>query len=321
MKKTGIIGGAGFIGSYITKIFLEENYIVKASVTDHSKKEKYLHLKNLPNASNLEISGLNVLEADSIKEFASGCDILVHGGAPFRLEVENPQKELFEPIVNGTENFLNAIKKIPTVEKVVIISCVNACNTSFPLPADDKSPDHLYTEEDVPYMHENNHPYSQARFYADQTVREFIEANPELSFEIVSLFPTFVVGKPLSDREDSTSVRIQNMLKNNPASDIFPGMLHVKDAELAMVGINDVAKAVFFAAVKDGLHGKNYFLNSESWKVSDISRMLNNRKPAGKPSIAYSNKLASRILGVNFKPVNKSLNKFEWPNLTMTEIS
>jgi len=315
MKKTGIIGGAGFIGSYITKTFLEENFKVKASVTDLSKKEKYLHLKSLPNASGLEISGLNVLETDSIKGFATGCDILIHGGAPFRLNVKDPQKELFEPIVNGTEILLNTIKKIPTVEKVVILSCVNAYNTSFPLPADDKSPDHLYTEEDVPYMHENNHPYSQARFYADQTVREFIETNPEQSFEIVSLFPTFVIGKPLSDREDSTSVRIQNVLKNNPATDIFPGMLREKDAELAMVDVNEVAKAVFKAAVKDGLHDKNYFLNSESWEISDISRMLNNRKPAGKPSLTYSNNLASRILGMNFKPVNESLNKFEMVQL------
>lgn len=311
MKKIGIIGGAGFIGSYITKIFLEEDFTVKTSVTDLSNKQKYLHLKNLPKASNLEITEMNVLETGSIKKFSTGCNILVHGGAPFRLEVKNPQKELFLPIVNGTENFLNVVKNIPTVEKVVILSCVNAYNTSFPLPADDKSPDYLYTEDDVPYMHENNHTYSQARFYADQTVREFTEANPELSFEIVSLFPTFVIGKPLSDRDDSISVRMQNMLRDNPASDILPGMLQEKKAELAMVDVNDVAKAVFKAAAKSGLHGKNYFLSSESWKVSDLSRMLNNRSPAGKPSIAYSNKLASSVLGVNFKPINESLNNSE----------
>ena len=41
MKKVGIIGGAGFIGSYNTKKFLEEGYQVKVSATDISKKEKY----------------------------------------------------------------------------------------------------------------------------------------------------------------------------------------------------------------------------------------------------------------------------------------
>lgn len=41
MKKIGIIGGSGFIGSYNTKKFLNEGYQVKVSTTDLSKKEKY----------------------------------------------------------------------------------------------------------------------------------------------------------------------------------------------------------------------------------------------------------------------------------------
>ena len=55
MQTIGIIGGSGFIGSYITKIFLEENYKVKVSTTDISNKNKYEHLQTLTNADNLEI--------------------------------------------------------------------------------------------------------------------------------------------------------------------------------------------------------------------------------------------------------------------------
>lgn len=60
MKKVGIIGGAGFIGSYNTRKFLEEGYPVKVSVTDRSKKEKYQHLMALPNSNKLEIVELDV---------------------------------------------------------------------------------------------------------------------------------------------------------------------------------------------------------------------------------------------------------------------
>lgn len=310
MEKAGIIGGAGFIGSSITKVFLEENYRVKVSVTNRADTKKYEHLMNLPNACNLEISGLNVMDPASIKEFITGCDVLVHGGAPFQLQFEDSQKELFEPIVYGTENFLNVIMNSRPLNKVIILSCINAYNTSFPLPADDKAPDHLYTEEDAPFMHERNHPYSQARFYADQTVREFIATNPKLDFEIVSLFPTFVVGNPLSGRDSSTSVRVQNILKRNPVPFIFPDKMYDDTAKLAMVTISDVAKAVFKAAQSNGLHGGNFILSSESWKISDISLMLNNRLPAGKPTALYCNEMASRALGMTFKPVNKALRKF-----------
>lgn len=312
MHKTGIIGGAGYIGSYITKTFLEKDYCVKVSTTDISNKKKYSHLKKLPYASNLEISEVNVLEPDNLKSFILGCDILVHCGTPFQLEVEDAQKELFDPIVNGTENVLNIIKEVPTVKKVVMISSAAAYNTSFPLVAEDKSPDHLYTEKDVPFMHEDNHPFSHAKFYADQTVREFLEAYSDAGFEIISLYPTFAVGKPLSRRKDSTSVGMQHMFKNHLAPNSFMKMLYKKNVEFAMVDVLDIAKAVFKAATTDELPGKHYFLSSDSWKVSDISKMLNKKKPVDKPRTVYSNRLASSDLGIEFTSPHISLNQFEY---------
>jgi dihydroflavonol-4-reductase len=38
MKKVGIIGGSGFIGSYNAKKFLAEGYQVKVPATDISKR-------------------------------------------------------------------------------------------------------------------------------------------------------------------------------------------------------------------------------------------------------------------------------------------
>ena len=106
MQTVGIIGGAGFIGSYVTKQFLENGYRVKVSATDISNKEKYAHLSGLPNAANMELAPLDVQNLDQLKAFAAGCDILVHGGTPFQLEVEDVQRDLFAPTIQGTENFL-----------------------------------------------------------------------------------------------------------------------------------------------------------------------------------------------------------------------
>jgi nucleoside-diphosphate-sugar epimerase len=39
MQTVGIIGGAGFIGSYVTKQFLENGFRVKVSATDISKRK------------------------------------------------------------------------------------------------------------------------------------------------------------------------------------------------------------------------------------------------------------------------------------------
>ena len=52
MKKVAIIGGSGFIGSYVTKIFLEHDFEVKVSATDISREDKYQHLMSFKNAEN-----------------------------------------------------------------------------------------------------------------------------------------------------------------------------------------------------------------------------------------------------------------------------
>ncbi len=111
MQTVGIIGGSGFIGSYITKIFLEENYKVKVSSTDINNKSKYEHLLTLTNAENLEILPLDVRDKSALENFVKGCDIIVHGGTPFQLDVKDPQKELLDPTVTGTRNFLEVISK------------------------------------------------------------------------------------------------------------------------------------------------------------------------------------------------------------------
>lgn len=311
MKRLGIIGGSGFIGSYITKKFLKEGFNVRVSTRDLSKKENYQHLEYLPNADNLEIRSLNVLDVHALKKFADGCDILVHSGTPFQLDVKDPQEELFDPTIKGTDNFLTVVSELKSLKKVVFLASVAALNTAFPLPADDKNPDHVYSENDPPFIHQDNHPYAQAKYFADQTVRKFVKEHPDIRFEIVSVYPTFVTGKSLSNRQDSTSTGLQFLLKNKIAPNPFVEMLFQQDLEFALVDVADVAESVFKAATKKGLHGKNYLLTSESWKISDISLMLNKQQPVGKPRLVYSNEAATKNLGIHFKPASVPLNKFE----------
>ncbi|MBG43244.1 MAG: dihydroflavonol 4-reductase [Aequorivita sp.] len=310
MKTVGIIGGSGFIGSYTTKKFLEEGYSVKVSVTDIKKSEKYQHLFNLENSDNLNISALKVEDLENLKDFISDCEIVVHGGTPFQLDVEDPQKELFDPTIKGTENFLEAIQEAPIIENVVFIASVAAYNTNFPLPAGGKKPHDTFNEKDTPFISEESHPYAQAKFIANKTVEKFIEENPKLSFEITSVSPVGVMGKSLSNREDSTSTGLQFLFKNKIAPNPFVQMLYDTDAEMASVDVADVAEAVFKAATISGLHGKNYLLSSESYPISDMSLMLNHQTPKNNANIVYQNTLAVNDLGIKFRPVQETLNNY-----------
>ena len=108
MKKVGIIGGAGFIGRDITKAFLDLGLEVKVSATDSTRKDKYRHLMVLNNAYNLYISKVNVEYTTILMDFVSDCDIFIHNWSFFILDVQDPQNELFDPTINGTEDILEA---------------------------------------------------------------------------------------------------------------------------------------------------------------------------------------------------------------------
>lgn len=310
MKTVGIIGGSGFIGSHTTQKFLNEGYNVKVSVTDIKKSEKYQHLFSLKNSDNLNISALKVEDLETLKDFISDCNIVVHGGTPFQLEFEDAQKELFNPTIKGTENFLKAISETPLIEKVVLIASVAAYNTNFPLPSFGKTTTDTFDETDKKHISAESHPYAQAKFMANQTVEKFIVENPKLSFEITSVSPVGVMGKSLSNREDSTSTGLQFLFKNKIAPNPFVQMLYDTNAEFAFVDVSDVAEAIFKAATISGLHGKNYLLSSESYPVSDAILMLNHKEPENKASIVYENALAINDLKMKFRPVQETLNNF-----------
>ena len=310
MKTVGIIGGSGFIGSYITKQFLEEGFNVKVSVTDIKKSEKYQHLFNCKNSDNLNISSLRVENLEVLKEFISDCDIVIHGGTPFQLDVKDPETELFNPTIKGTENFLEAISETPRLKKVVFIASVAAWNTNFPLPADNKKSTDLFDETDRRFTSTESHPYAQAKFIANQIVEQYINDHPALHIEISTVSPVMVMGKSLSKREDSTSTGMQFLIKNNIAPDDYIQALYDNDIPFAIVDVEDVANAIFKIATTQGLHGKDYLLSSETYKVSDVRAMLNYKPPKNKPDIIYKNNLAINDLGVHFRPVKETLNAY-----------
>jgi len=310
MKKVGIIGGAGFIGSYITREFLDNGYVVKVSVTDITKEEKYRHLTGLELSGNLYLTELKVEHKDQLEKFVQDCDVVVHCGTPFQLEVHDPQAELFEPIVKGTENLLEVIKNTPSVKKLVLIASVASYNANFPMPPNGKSAEDPIDEKKEKFISQDCHPYGQAKFLANKLVEKFIQENPNPHFEITSVSPVMVFGKSLSCREDSTSTGMQYFIQKMIAPNDHIKFFFKTDAYFAIVDVRDVAHAVYKTGSSKGLHGKNYLLSSESWRVSDLNRMLNLSEPLHEPLMVYQNKLAREELHMEFKPVKQTLYSY-----------
>ena len=305
--RIAITGGCGFVGSYITKKFLEENYEVKVSVTDKSNTEKYEHIASLGHVTIEEMDARNY---EAVTNFIEGYDNIVHCGSPFTFAAEDPQAEIIEPNVVSTRHILQACKNASYVKKLVIISSVAAINGYVPSFDPNKGEEHIFTEEDEPTNEESHNPYCQAKYQADQAVRAFIKNNPNLPFEIVTLYPGFVVGNPLSSYRESTSAGLLFLIKNKMTPNPMMEWIFQVDNEFAMVAVKDVAEAVYKMVILPNLHGKKYIISNETWRASDMSSMLNGKTPQGKSRIQYSNQKAILELGMQFTPAKVPLNEF-----------
>lgn len=303
MKTVGIIGGSGFIGSYITQKFLtetyftsgltEQNYKVRVSATDITKSEKYLHLICLPNSKNLRIIPLDVLNMADLKTFIAGCDILIHCGTPFVLDSRNPERDLFEPTVKGTQNVLRVISSTPGLTKVIFVASATTHHVKHASNA---------AEVPKPFQYPPLRDYNQAKQLADELVRNYIDNHSENIPEIVTVSPVFVTGKAISERTDATSTTLQSLAKNENTDNPLVRMLFELDSEIAIVDVSDVADSIYKAVITPGLHGKHYLLSRESWHISDLSRMLNGLSPLGQARVSSASSQATSELGVYFQP-------------------
>ncbi|PHI20385.1 dihydroflavonol 4-reductase [Lewinellaceae bacterium SD302] len=294
--RIAIIGGAGFIGSHVSQQLVAAGHQVRISASKPEDTARYAHLAGL---AGVELVPLNLLQPDTIPPFIAGCEVVVHSGTPFQLAFGNPVKELIEPTVNGTKHLLKAVADNAGVKKLVVVASVAALNTHF--PQNPPSCNGQIDESTETYFSPDDHPYAQAKYLADQLVREFVDTYTG-DCELVSVCPVGVFGKALSDREDSTSVGMQHLFKNRIAPDDFVQMMYDTDLHFAVVDVRDVAAGIVEAATRTGLHGRHYLLSAESHRVSDIGRMLNGKTPLNKGITVYDAGASERDLGLTYTP-------------------
>lgn len=305
-----IIGGAGFLGSYVTRRFLQANYQVKVSTRDKGRQDCYRHLLRMDLANQPEVVEMDVLDPAAVAGFIKDSEVVVHCGSPFRFDVQDAETEMFLPTLEGTRNVLAACQGADRLKKLIIISSVAAINGYVPFFDPEKGPAHVFTVHDKPVTHPDHPPYNQAKYKADQLVQAYLEEHPGLPFEIISLYPGLIIGKPMTEARDSTSAGMLYLLKHRLMPNAMMEMVFQHDIDFAMVAVQDVAEAVFQAATRPGLHGKKYILSNEAWAASDVHRMLNGVAATGKPRMQYSNKEAVDDLGLAFTPANVPLQEY-----------
>src|SRR6202163_1166517 len=113
--KVFVTGATGFLGSHIARVLADQGASLRLLVRPTSD------LRNIADIGGDQVYG-DLRDSDSIEKALSGCEVVFHVAADYRLWVRDPD-EMYRSNVEGTRSLLEAARK-QRVRRVVYTSSV-----------------------------------------------------------------------------------------------------------------------------------------------------------------------------------------------------
>ncbi len=249
-KPVMVTGANGYVASWLVKKLLDEGMTVHAAVRNPDDEKKISHLKEMAANSRGEIKFFkgDLLTPGSYKAAMEGCELVYHTASPFTTEVKDPQKELIDPAVKGTENVLNSVNEVSSVKRVVVTSSCAAIYTdaidTVNAPGGKLTEDVWNTRSSLEYQ-----PYSYSKTLAEKKAWE-MEKNQD-RWDLVTINMSFVLGPAMNAQNaTSESVNILKMLGDGQMKMGAPKM------GVGIVDVRDVAEAHFRAGFTPEAKGR-----------------------------------------------------------------
>jgi dihydroflavonol-4-reductase len=237
--KAFITGATGFLGTHVARVLAEQGAGLRLLVRPTS------NLKNLEGL-HAETAMGDLRDAASLEKAMSGCEVVFHVAADYRLWVQDPA-EMYRSNVEGTRAILEAARK-NGVRCVVYTSSVATIGfTGNGHPADEDSP--------VALADMIGH-YKRSKFMAEQVALEAGRAG----MRVVTVNPTTPVG--------------EQDIKPTPTGRIVVDFLKGKFPAYVETGLNlvDVRQCALghVEALEKGKSGERYILGGENLTLKQI---------------------------------------------------
>ncbi|MFV1999571.1 MAG: SDR family oxidoreductase [Acidimicrobiia bacterium] len=255
-----VTGASGFIGAEIVRVLLDRGHTVHGTVRDLNNDQKTEPLKALGGAQDrLLLFEANLLDEASFDEAFDGCDIVMHVASPYVIDVEDAQRDLVDPAVQGPRAVMLAAARCG-VRRVVLTSSSAAIT--------DEPEDRIYTEEDWNSKSSlSRNPYSYSKTLAERSAWDFVDAESP-SFDLVVINPVGVIGPSVTSGVNTTSRVIMDLLNGG----VYPAII---DMAFPLVDVRDVAEAHVRAAESPDASGR-YICANEIVPIERTVAVLRN---------------------------------------------
>lgn len=266
-KPVLVTGANGYVASWLVKRLLEEGIHVHAAVRNPQNEAKILHLKAMAVTAPGKISFFkaDLLEPDSYTEAMQGCEVVFHTASPFTSNFKDPQKELIDPAVLGTENVLNSVNKVSSVKRVVLTSSCAAIYTDA-IDTINAYGGRLTEEVWNTTASLDYQPYSYSKTLAEKKAWDM--AGLQSRWNLVTINPSLVLG-PALNTQHTTSESI-NILKMLGGGEMKMGAPKIG---IGIVDVRDVAHAHFNAAFLPSAKGR-YITSAYETNFLDMAKAL-----------------------------------------------
>ena len=242
-----VTGATGFLGSHVARVLTEQGADLRLLVRPTSD------LRNLDDLKHADRVVGDLRDPASISKALSGCDVVFHVAADYRLWVRDPG-EMYRSNVEGTRSLLEAARK-QGVRRVVYTSSVatmgftasNLASSNNGNVADEQSP--------VGIADMIGH-YKRSKFMAEQVAVEAARSG----VDVVIVNPTTPVGE--RDIKPTPTGRIVlDFLKRK-----FPAYV---ETGLNLVDATECARG-HIQALEKGRSGERYILGGENLTLKQI---------------------------------------------------
>lgn len=267
-----VTGANGYVASWLVKDLLEAGLTVHATVRDPSNQAKTAHLNDIAEQTTgtLKLFAADLLDSQGFDEAFAGCNVVFHTASPFVIAgITDPDKQLVQPALQGTQNVLDAVNRTDSVKRVVLTSSVAAMYGDAAdlkqIDADEFNESHWNTSSSLDHQ-----PYSFSKKVAEERAWDIYRQQDR--WELVVINPGLVFGPSLTNASDSTSI---SMIKNLITGKMKMG---VPDLEFAVIDVRDVANAHLKAGFLPQANGRHAIVNG-SLSFLDIANLIEKNWP------------------------------------------
>ena len=262
MSRVCVTGAAGFIASHVIIDLLEDGHVVHATVRDLGDDTKRAHLDVLEERypGKLQCFEADLLEPGSLDAALEGCDALIHTATAVILAAPDPQKQIIDVAVKGTQNVLDSVARTPSVKRIVMTSSIAAVMSY-------DQQDRTYTEDD--WCTSDDiwlDPYGMGKTQSERLLWRFVDEHAD-RVQAVAINPSVVIGPPLAKHHIRSSLSFIRDLVGWSYPACAPMRLHLVD-------VGDVSKGHVRALTSDKAVGQRIIFSDRQKSILEISKVL-----------------------------------------------